>query len=82
MPAPKYLWKNFLTGIELSVFVLTDGRDYVMCFPKQKITSESEKEIPGPTPEAWARYHPLAFADAEFLRKGRRACDETDHTMV
>ncbi len=42
----KVVVEEFLKGIELSVFALTDGKNYV-CFPKQRIINGSAKEIQG-----------------------------------
>lgn len=49
--------EEFLSGIECSVFVLTDGKHYQFC-PKPRTTSALARVTPASTPAAWALFHP------------------------
>jgi phosphoribosylamine--glycine ligase len=49
--------EEFLAGIELSVFVLTDGNP-IKFFQRPKITSQLEKTIPALIQEVWEVSHP------------------------
>ena len=65
-PATNVVIEEFLDGIELSVFVLTDGKDYIF-IPKQKITKELAKAIQVLIPAVWA-------ALARYLLRMMRLC--------
>ncbi len=54
----KVVIEEYLTGIEVSVFVLTDGK-IIRFFPKPKIISVLASMTPGPTPEVWGPSLPL-----------------------
>ena len=56
----KVVIEEFLKGIELSCFVLTDGKKY-LTFPLAKTTKELAREIKGLTLEEWERYHQFHF---------------------
>jgi len=64
----KVLIEEFLDGIELSVFVLTDGRDYVV-LPEAKDYKRIGEGDTGPNTGGMGAVSPVAFADAEFLKK-------------
>jgi phosphoribosylamine---glycine ligase len=64
----KVLVEEFLNGIELSVFVLTDGRNYVV-LPEAKDYKRIGEGDTGPNTGGMGAVSPVAFADAEFLRK-------------
>jgi phosphoribosylamine--glycine ligase len=60
--------EEFLTGIELSVFVLTDGRHYLTLPPAKdyKRVGEGDK---GPNTGGMGAVSPVPFADAVFMDK-------------
>ena len=62
----KVVIESFLRGIEVSVFILTDGTDYKSC-PTPKITNALEKE----TRAQYGRMgpSPVPFADKAFMDK-------------
>ena len=64
----KVLIEEFLDGIELSVFVLTDGKDYVM-LPEAKDYKRIGDNDTGPNTGGMGSVSPVAFADAAFLKK-------------
>lgn len=64
----KVLIEEFLTGIELSVFVLTDGEDYVI-LPEAKDYKRIGDGDTGPNTGGMGAVSPVAFADASFMTK-------------
>lgn len=64
----KVLIEEFLDGIELSVFVLTDGKDYVI-LPEAKDYKRIGDNDTGPNTGGMGSVSPVAFADAVFLKK-------------
>ena len=64
----KVLIEEFLSGIELSVFVLTDGKDYVI-LPEAKDYKRIGEGDTGPNTGGMGAVSPVAFADAAFMRK-------------
>jgi phosphoribosylamine--glycine ligase len=64
----KVLIEEFLDGIELSVFVLTDGRDYVI-LPEAKDYKRIGGNDTGPNTGGMGSVSPVAFADAAFMKK-------------
>lgn len=64
----KVLVEEFLSGIELSVFVLTDGKDYVI-LPEAKDYKRIGEGDTGPNTGGMGAVSPVSFADAAFLRK-------------
>ena len=64
----KVVVEEFLTGIELSVFVLTDGRHYLTLPPAKdyKRVGEGDK---GPNTGGMGAVSPVPFADAVFMDK-------------
>lgn len=64
----KVLIEEFLSGIELSVFVLTDGTDYVM-LPEAKDYKRIGEGDTGPNTGGMGAVSPVAFADSDFLKK-------------
>jgi len=60
--------EEFLTGIELSVFVLTDGKNYVL-LPEAKDYKRIGKADSGTNTGGMCAVSPVPFADKEFLKK-------------
>src|SRR5579871_2393956 len=66
----KVVVEEFLEGIELSVFVLTDGKNYVL-LPEAKDYKRVGVEDTGPNTGGMGAISPVPFADAVFLEKVR-----------
>lgn len=64
----KVLIEEFLHGIELSVFVLTDGKDYVI-LPEAKDYKRIGEGDTGPNTGGMGAISPVPFADAAFMKK-------------
>lgn len=64
----KVLIEEFLDGIELSVFVLTDGKDYVI-LPEAKDYKRIGDGDTGPNTGGMGAVSPVIFADAAFMKK-------------
>lgn len=64
----KVLIEEFLDGIELSVFVLTDGKDYVI-LPEAKDYKRIGDNDTGPNTGGMGSVSPVVFADAAFMKK-------------
>lgn len=64
----KVLVEEFLDGIELSVFVLTDGCDYVI-LPEAKDYKRIGDNDTGPNTGGMGSVSPVVFATKEFLQK-------------
>jgi phosphoribosylamine---glycine ligase len=64
----KVLIEEFLSGIELSVFVLTDGKDYVM-LPEAKDYKRIGEGDTGPNTGGMGAVSPVNFATPAFMRK-------------
>ena len=64
----KVLIEEFLSGIELSVFVLTDGKDYVM-LPEAKDYKRIGEGDTGPNTGGMGAVSPVNFASAAFMQK-------------
>lgn len=64
----KVLIEEFLDGIELSVFVLTDGNTYVMLPEAKDYKRIGEGDI-GPNTGGMGAVSPVSFADEHFLKK-------------
>jgi phosphoribosylamine--glycine ligase len=64
----KVVLENFLKGIELSVFVLTDGKSYVL-LPEAKDYKRIGEQDTGPNTGGMGAVSPVPFADQEFLQK-------------
>ncbi len=64
----KVVVEEFLAGIELSVFVLTDGRDYVL-LPEAKDYKRVGEDDTGPNTGGMGAVSPVPFADVDFLAK-------------
>jgi phosphoribosylamine--glycine ligase len=62
------LVEEFLDGIELSVFVLTDGEDYVL-LPEAKDYKRIGDNDTGPNTGGMGAVSPVAFADPAFMKK-------------
>ena len=62
------LVEQFLTGIELSVFVLTDGKDYVL-LPEAKDYKRIGVGDTGPNTGGMGAVSPVPFADSIFMEK-------------
>ena len=64
----KVLVEEFLDGIELSVFVLSDGNDYVI-LPEAKDYKRIGDHDTGPNTGGMGSVSPVPFADQSFLKK-------------
>lgn len=64
----KILIEEFLDGVELSVFVLTDGKDYVM-LPEAKDYKRIGDGDTGPNTGGMGSVSPVPFADKAFMKK-------------
>ncbi|MDH4088906.1 MAG: phosphoribosylamine--glycine ligase [Cyclobacteriaceae bacterium] len=64
----KVLIEEFLNGIELSVFVLTDGKDYVI-LPEAKDYKRIGEGDTGPNTGGMGAVSPVVFADPSFMQK-------------
>jgi phosphoribosylamine---glycine ligase len=64
----KVLIEEFLDGIEVSVFVLTDGKDYVV-LPEAKDYKRIGDNDTGPNTGGMGAVSPVVFADKVFLNK-------------
>jgi phosphoribosylamine--glycine ligase len=64
----KVLIEEFLDGIEVSVFVLTDGTDYVI-LPEAKDYKRIGDNDTGPNTGGMGAVSPVVFADKAFLQK-------------
>ncbi len=64
----KVLIEEFLDGIELSVFVLTDGNDYVI-LPEAKDYKRIGDGDTGPNTGGMGSVSPVPFAGPEFMEK-------------
>lgn len=60
--------EEFLAGIELSVFVLTDGKEY-MLLPEAKDYKRIGEQDSGPNTGGMGAVSPVSFADKEFMQK-------------
>jgi phosphoribosylamine--glycine ligase len=60
--------EEFLTGIELSVFVLTDGSEYVL-LPEAKDYKRIGEGDTGPNTGGMGAISPVPFATQEFMQK-------------
>jgi len=63
----KVVIEKFLQGIELSVFVLTDGKNYVL-LPEAKDYKRVGEEDSGPNTGGMGAVSPVPFADEVFLK--------------
>ncbi|MEO0553271.1 MAG: phosphoribosylamine--glycine ligase [Bacteroidota bacterium] len=64
----KVLIEEFLEGIELSVFVLMDGKNYVI-LPEAKDYKRIGENDSGPNTGGMGAVSPVRFADADFIKK-------------
>lgn len=64
----KVLIEEFLSGIELSVFVLTDGKDYVI-LPEAKDYKRIGDGDTGPNTGGMGAVSPVVFANANFMKR-------------
>lgn len=64
----KVLIEEYLSGIELSVFVLTDGKDYVMLPAAKDYKRIGDGDV-GPNTGGMGAVSPVVFADETFLQK-------------
>jgi phosphoribosylamine--glycine ligase len=64
----KVLIEEFLNGIELSVFVLTDGKDYVI-LPEAKDYKRIGDGDTGPNTGGMGAVSPVVFATPAFMKK-------------
>lgn len=64
----KIVVEEFLTGIELSVFVLTDGRSYII-LPEAKDYKRVGEGEKGPNTGGMGAVSPVPFADHNFMHK-------------
>ncbi|WP_109832528.1 phosphoribosylamine--glycine ligase [Reichenbachiella versicolor] len=64
----KVVIEEYLHGIELSVFVLTDGKDYLI-LPEAKDYKRIGEGDTGPNTGGMGAVSPVPFADAEFMKR-------------
>jgi phosphoribosylamine--glycine ligase len=64
----KVVIEEYLHGIELSVFVLTDGKSY-LTLPEAKDYKRIGEGDTGPNTGGMGAISPVSFADAEFMKK-------------
>ena len=64
----KVLIEEFLNGIELSVFVLTDGKNYVI-LPEAKDYKRIGEGDTGPNTGGMGAVSPVVFADQAFMQR-------------
>ncbi len=64
----KVVIEEFLTGIELSIFALTDGENYVL-LPEAKDYKRANKGDTGPNTGGMGAVSPVPFADEAFMQK-------------
>jgi phosphoribosylamine--glycine ligase len=64
----KVLIEEFLNGIELSVFVLTDGKDYVI-LPEAKDYKRIGEGDTGPNTGGMGAVSPVVFANVPFMKR-------------
>lgn len=64
----KVVIEQFLTGIELSMFALTDGKDYIL-LPEAKDYKRIGKGDTGPNTGGMGAVSPVPFADKVFMDK-------------
>jgi phosphoribosylamine--glycine ligase len=64
----KVVIEDFLDGIEVSVFILTDGKDYVL-FPEAKDYKRIRENDQGPNTGGMGSVSPVNFADKIFMDK-------------
>lgn len=64
----KVVIEEFLNGIEVSVFLLTDGKDYVI-FPEAKDYKRIGENDTGPNTGGMGSVSPVIFADDAFMQK-------------
>lgn len=64
----KVVVEEFLDGVELSVFILTDGSDYAL-LPVAKDYKKIYEGDKGPNTGGMGAVSPVNFADAGFMRK-------------
>lgn len=75
----KVVVEEFLSGIEMSVFILTDGRSHVM-LPEAKDYKRVGEGDTGLNTGGMGAVSPVPFADAEFMEKVR--CRVVEPTMT
>jgi phosphoribosylamine--glycine ligase len=64
----KVVIEEYLTGIELSVFLLTDGSNYII-FPEAKDYKRIGENDTGPNTGGMGSVSPVHFADRPFMEK-------------
>ncbi len=64
----KVVIEEFMKGIEVSVFVLTDGRDYLL-LPEAKDYKRIGEQDTGPNTGGMGSVSPVPFAGGEFMKK-------------
>jgi phosphoribosylamine--glycine ligase len=64
----KVVVEEFLTGIEMSVFVLTDGKDHLV-LPAAKDYKRVNEGDKGPNTGGMGAISPVPFADEAFMKK-------------
>ena len=67
----KVVVEQFLTGIELSIFVLTDGKNFVI-LPEAKDYKRVGEGDTGPNTGGMGAVSPVPFANADFMEKVTR----------
>ncbi|NOR87611.1 MAG: phosphoribosylamine--glycine ligase [Bacteroidales bacterium] len=74
--------EEFLSGVELSVFALTDGKSYVL-LPEAKDYKRIGEGDSGPNTGGMGSISPVPFADEKFMQKVvERVIDPTIHGLI
>jgi phosphoribosylamine--glycine ligase len=64
--------EEFMNGIEMSVFVLTDGKHYVI-LPEAKDYKRIDEGDKGPNTGGMGAVSPVPFADESLMKKLKNA---------
>ncbi|EJF10789.1 phosphoribosylamine--glycine ligase [Pontibacter sp. BAB1700] len=74
----KVVIEEYLQGIEVSVFILTDGKEYVL-LPEAKDYKRIGEGDAGLNTGGMGAISPVPFADETFMQKDTRPCDRTNY---
>ncbi len=78
LPGQNVVIEEFLDGIELSVFVLTDGKNYII-LPTAKDYKRIGEGDTGLNTGGMGAISPVPFADEDFMRKSGSQDRQTYH---
>ncbi len=77
----KVVIEQFLKGVEMSVFVLTDGKSYVI-LPEAKDYKKIGEGDKGPNTGGMGAVSPVPFANEELMKKSGRKSDHPNHKRI